>query len=109
MSLPGCNGLLLPWVELVLDDLEDLLLVGRLLLPVKPITGGSTVAGGTYVNNQGRNGCLQCAVCYMMFIATDVTKVSHLSQLGEETIYFVLLARVEGLNLTHVPGGGKRE
>ena len=53
MSLPGCNGLLLPWVELVLDDLDDLLLVGRLLLPVKPITGGSTVAGGTYVNTKG--------------------------------------------------------
>lgn len=46
--LPGCNGLLLPCVELVLDDLEDLLLVGRLLLPVKVITGGSTAAGGTF-------------------------------------------------------------
>lgn len=44
---PGCNGLLLPCEELVLEDLEDLLLVGRLLLPVKVITGGSTAAGGT--------------------------------------------------------------
>lgn len=40
-------------MELVLDDLEDLLLVGRLLLPVKPITGGSTAAGGTYVTTKG--------------------------------------------------------
>lgn len=46
MRLPGCNGLLLPCVELVLDDFEDLLLVGRLLLPLKVITGGSTAAGG---------------------------------------------------------------
>lgn len=47
MSLPGCNGLLLPCVELVLDDFEDLLFVGLLLRPVKVITGGSTAAGGT--------------------------------------------------------------
>lgn len=47
MALPGCNGLLLPCVEQVLDDFEDLLLVGRLLLLVKVITGGSTAAGGT--------------------------------------------------------------
>lgn len=47
MGLPGCNGLLLPCVEPVLDDFEDLFLVGRLLLPVKVITGGSTAAGGT--------------------------------------------------------------
>lgn len=47
MDLPGCKGLLLPCVELVLDDFEDLLLVGRLLLPVKVMTGGSTAAGGT--------------------------------------------------------------
>lgn len=43
-SLPGCNGLLL----LVLDDFDDLLLVGRLLLPVKAKTGGITEGGGTY-------------------------------------------------------------
>lgn len=46
-SLPCCSGLLLPCVELVLDDLEDLLLVGRLLLPGSAITGGTTAAGGT--------------------------------------------------------------
>lgn len=59
-SLPGCNGLLLPCVELVLDDLEDLLLVGRLLLPVKAITGGSTAAGGTCTTTkeQKKSGCL---------------------------------------------------
>lgn len=34
-------------MEPVLDDFEDLFLVGRLLLPVKVITGGSTAAGGT--------------------------------------------------------------
>lgn len=43
-SLPGCNGLLL----LVLDDFDDLLLVGRLLLPVKVKTGGIAEGGGTY-------------------------------------------------------------
>lgn len=47
-SLPGCNGLLLPCVELVLDDFDDLLLAGRLLLPVKGKTGGITEGGGTY-------------------------------------------------------------
>lgn len=46
--LPWGNGLLLPCVELVLDDFEDLLFVGRLLLPVNGTTGGRTVAGGTF-------------------------------------------------------------
>lgn len=62
-SLPGCNGLLLPCVELVLDDLEDLLLVGRLLLPVKAITGGSTAAGGTCAKTKGRR-----AACYVLHV-----------------------------------------
>lgn len=53
-GLPGCKGLLLPCVELFLEDLEVLLLVGRLLLPVKVITGGSTAAGGTYTRIQRR-------------------------------------------------------
>ena len=58
-GLLGCNGLLLPCVELVLDDFEDLLLVGLLLLPVNDITGGSTVAGGTCTKTKGK------VVCYM--------------------------------------------
>lgn len=70
-SLPGCNGLLLPCVELVLDDLEDLLLVGRLLLPVKVITGGSTAAGGTYTETKReKNGCLLHTVCNVTFIVS---------------------------------------
>lgn len=60
MGLPGCSGLLLPCVELVLDDFEDLLLVGRLLLPVKVITGGSTAAGGTCTKIT-KKGCLLVA------------------------------------------------
>lgn len=52
--LPGCNGLLLLCTELVLDDLDDLLLVGRLLLPVEPKTGGSTAVGGTYTESEER-------------------------------------------------------
>lgn len=39
-------------MELVLDDLDDLLLVGRLLLPVKAIIGGITAAGGTYTKRR---------------------------------------------------------
>lgn len=38
-------------------------------------------------------------------VCTDVAKVSYLSKLGKEAVYFLLLARVEGLNLTHVPDG----
>lgn len=49
-------------MELALDDLEDLLLVGRLLLPVNVITGGSTAAGGTYTGTKGR-----MVVCYVFY------------------------------------------
>lgn len=93
-------------MELVLDDLEDLLLVGRLLLPVNVITGGSTAAGGTYT--RPREEWLLATYCMrhdVYSVCTDVTKVSYLSKLGKETVYFLLLARVEGLNLTHVPDG----
>jgi len=51
-------------MELVLEDLEDLLLVGRLLLPVKPKTGGSTAAGGTYSESKER--MVACYVLYEM-------------------------------------------
>ncbi len=34
---------------------------------------------------------------------------NYLSQPGKQTFYFLLLARVEGLNLSHVPGGRKRD
>lgn len=37
-------------------------------------------------------------------ICTEVNQ-SYLSKLGKETVYFLLLAGVEGLNLTHVPDG----
>lgn len=105
-SLPGCNGLLLLCVELVLDDLEDLLLVGRLLLPVKPITGGSTAGGGTCRDHR-ENGWLLRTVRDAVY--SVCTEVSYLPQLGKETVYFLLLAGVQGLDLTHVPRDGKME
>lgn len=36
---------------------------------------------------------------------TEVTEVSYLSEPGEKTLYFLFLAGVEGLNLSHVPDG----
>lgn len=66
MGLPGCNGLLLPCVELVLEDFEDLLLVGRLLLPVKVITGGSTAAGGTCTDHEKDVYLLHTVYLYSM-------------------------------------------
>lgn len=98
-------------MELVLEDLEDLLLVGRLLLPVKVITGGSTAAGGTYTKS--KQVALCCTVLYcdaVHFVCTNVTMMIllYLSQLGKKTVYFFLLAGVEGLNLTHVPGSIQR-
>lgn len=109
-SLPGCSGLLLPCVELVLDDLEDLLLVGRLLLPVSVITGGSTAAGGTYGRDEGKDGRLPRVAFdrrFIVFVAN--AKGMYLSKLGEETVDFLLLPGVEGLNLAHVSDGGGRK
>lgn len=104
-SLPGCSGLLLPCVELVLDDLEDLLLVGRLLLPVSVITGGSTAAGGTCTETKGKRvACCTLHVICSYSICSE-PKGIYLSKLGEETVYFLLLPGVEGLNLTHVSDG----
>lgn len=39
----------------------------------------------------------------------DITMVSYLSQSSEKAFYFLLLAGVQGLNLTHVPSGRQRE
>ena len=47
VCVPGCRGLLLPWVELTRLDLLLLLLVGRLLRPHSVTTGGTIAAGGT--------------------------------------------------------------
>lgn len=63
-SVPGCNGLLLPCVELVLDDFDDLLLAGRLLLPVKAKTGGITEGGGTC--NAEKEERLRCGFFFVM-------------------------------------------
>lgn len=35
--------------------------------------------------------------------------MGYLPEFGKETVYFVLLAGVEGLNLTHVSGGGEKK
>lgn len=99
---PGCNGLLLPCEELVLEDLEDLLLVGRLLLPVKVITGGSTAAGGTCTTTTRRTLTL-CRPSIFTVRSTNGTKVAYFSKLGKKALYLLLLAGVERLNLSHVP------
>lgn len=99
---PGCNGLLLPCEELVLEDLEDLLLVGRLLLPVKVITGGRTAAGGTCTTTTRRTLTL-CRPRSFTACSTNGTKVAHFSKLGKKALYFLLLAGVKSLNLSHVP------
>lgn len=60
--------------------------------------------------NRKKSGCLLHTVCGAgCSVCTDVTEASYLSQPGKETVYFLLLTGVEGLNLTHVPGGGKKE
>lgn len=41
-------------------------------------------------------------------MCSGVTEASYLPQLGKETVYFLLLAGVEGLDLTHVPGDRNR-
>lgn len=66
-GLPGCKALLLPCAEPVLDGFEDLLLVGRRLLPVKVITGGSAAAGGTCTRStRGRfAGCIRRLYCML--------------------------------------------
>lgn len=91
--------------ELVLDDLEDLLLVGRLLLPVSVMTGGSTAAGGTWAAAERR--AVSCR--FAQHAHCGVTDASYLSKLGEEAVYFLLLSAVQGLNLTHVPDGKRRK
>lgn len=88
--------------ELVLDDLEVLLLVGRLLRPVKGMTGGSTAAGGTCAAAERR------AVQSLQFtqqLHGGFTHASYLAELCEEAVDFLLLSAVQGLNFTHVSEG----
>lgn len=99
-SLPGCNGLLL----LVLDDFDDLLLVGRLLLPVKVKTGGIAEGGGTY-NAKRKNSHIPFFCDAALIAVFCFLLAGYLSQPGEQTVYFLLLAGLKFLNLTHVPGG----
>lgn len=89
-------------MEFVLDDFEDLLLVGRLLLPGKVITGGSTAAGGTCIKIMKKR---MFACCVYLESILNVAKLIYFSKLGKKTLYFLLLAGVKSLNLSHVPNG----
>lgn len=83
-------------------------MVGRLLLPVRVMTGGSTAAGGTWAAAETAavsRGFAQHA----RPARRGATGRNYLSELGEEAVYFLLLSAVQGLNLTHVPGGVRRK